>query len=297
MNVYLFTLFTCKDYLTEDIYSSKASAIIRKNTQWITMQKRILVTNDDGFESEGLLALADALRPLGHVTIVAPTTEKSACGHSLTLTRPLRFVQIDDDFFKLDDGTPSDCVYLALHALFQEDCLPDLVISGINKGSNLGEDITYSGTAAAAMEAVLLGIPAIAISQVYDNGGETLESIGYGLAAQTAHDLAQKILEGTFPLQERRFLNVNIPPIPRTQCRGIRVTKLGKRMYANEAHLHRNPRGLEYYWLGAPSLKWHENVDQDCDLSAIKEGYISITPIHLDMTAHEEIKELEAWLK
>lgn len=200
-------------------------------------------------------------------------------------------------FFKLDDGTPSDCVYLALHALFKEDRKPDLVVSGINKGSNLGEDITYSGTAAGAMEAVLQGIPAISLSQVYDNGGDTLSSIGYDLAAQTAHDLAKKVLEGSFPLAYRRFLNVNVPPVPKNECQGIRVTKLGKRMYANEAHVHRNPRGLEYYWIGAPALKWHTSAENDCDLSAIKEGFISITPIHLDMTAHDEIKELESWLK
>ncbi len=129
--------------------------------------KEILITNDDGYESEGLLALIDALKDFGHITVVAPSTEKSACGHSLTLTRPLSFVSVGDDFYKLDDGTPSDCVYLALNSLF-EFKKPDLLVSGINKGSNMGEDITYSGTAAAAMEGVLQGIPSIAISQVMD---------------------------------------------------------------------------------------------------------------------------------
>ena len=129
--------------------------------------KKILITNDDGYESAGLLALIEALDGLGQITVVAPSTEKSACGHSLTLTRPLSFISVGDDFYKLDDGTPSDCVYLALHSLFEES-KPDLLISGINKGSNMGEDITYSGTAAAAMEAVLHSVPAIAISQVMD---------------------------------------------------------------------------------------------------------------------------------
>ncbi|MCD8476655.1 MAG: 5'/3'-nucleotidase SurE, partial [Sulfurospirillum sp.] len=132
--------------------------------------KRILITNDDGFESAGLHALARALRPLGHVTIVAPSSEKSACGHSLTLTRPLRFISLEETFFKLDDGTPTDCIYLSLNALFEGENKPDLIVSGINKGSNLGEDITYSGTASAAMEGALHGVPSIAISQVYVGG-------------------------------------------------------------------------------------------------------------------------------
>ena len=259
-------------------------------------KKRILITNDDGFESEGLLALVEAMRPLGEVTVVAPTTEKSACGHSLTLTRPLRFVQIADDFFKLDDGTPTDCIYLALHALFKEDKKPDLVVSGINLGANLGEDITYSGTASAAMEAVLQGIPAIAFSQVFQDGGASLDRFGFELAKKTATDLAQKVLEKGFPLGKRRFLNVNIPACAPAECKGVRVTNLGKRVYGNEAHLHRNPRGLEYYWIGAPSLGWQGTQKRDCDLSAIEDNFVSITPIHLDMCAHEEHQKLTIWL-
>lgn len=258
--------------------------------------KRILITNDDGFESAGLIALAEALRPLGHVTIVAPTTEKSACGHSLTLTRPLRFISIEDDFFKLDDGTPTDCIYLSLHALFEGDTKPDLVVSGINKGSNLGEDITYSGTASAAMEAALHGVPAIAISQVYVGGPQNIEELGYELAQQTAFDLAKRILDGSFPLGERRFLNVNIPAISIDECKGYKVARAGYRMYGNDAHLHRNPRGEEYYWLGVHTLEWKKSVANDCDLSAINDGYVSITPIKLDMTAHDELEKLEEWI-
>ena len=258
--------------------------------------KRILITNDDGFESAGLHALAKALKPLGHVTIVAPTTEKSACGHSLTLTRPLRFISIEDDFFKLDDGTPSDCIYLSLHALFEGDKKPDLVVSGINKGSNLGEDITYSGTASAAMEAVLHGVPAFAISQVYQGNPQNIEEHGYELAEQAAFTLAKKILDHSFPLLERRFLNVNIPALKPSECKGFKVTRAGKRLYGNNAQLHRNPRGEEHYWLGTHSLEWCESESKDCDLSAIEEGYISITPIKLDMTAHEELENLKQWI-
>jgi len=259
--------------------------------------KRILITNDDGFESPGLHALARALRPLGHVTIVAPTTEKSACGHSLTLTRPLRFICLEDDFFKLDDGTPTDCIYLSLNALFEGDSKPDLVVSGINKGSNLGEDITYSGTASAAMEAALHGVPAIAISQVYVGSPQNIENHGYDLAEQTIYMLAKKILEGSFPLAERRFLNVNIPPLKPHECKGYKITRAGYRMYGNDAHLHRNPRGEEYYWLGVHTLEWKKGAKADCDLSAIDEGYISITPIKLDMTAHEELDNLDKWMQ
>ena len=258
--------------------------------------KRILITNDDGFESAGLHALARALRPLGHVTIVAPTTEKSACGHSLTLTRPLRFISIEDDFFKLDDGTPTDCIYLSLHALFESDKRPDLVVSGINKGSNLGEDITYSGTASAAMEAVIHGVPAIAISQVYQGNPQNIENHGYDLAEQTAYDLAKRILEGSFPLGERRFLNVNIPALKPSDCKGYKITRMGHRLYGNNAQLHRNPRGEEHYWLGVHTLEWKRSVESDCDLSAIDEGYISISPIKLDMTAHEELEHLAQWI-
>ncbi|MCF6174022.1 MAG: 5'/3'-nucleotidase SurE [Campylobacteraceae bacterium] len=256
--------------------------------------KSILITNDDGFESEGLRALADALKPLGHITIVAPSSEKSACGHSLTLTRPLRFIAIEDDFFKLDDGTPSDCVYLSMNALFKEDSLPDLVVSGINKGSNMGEDITYSGTASAAMEAVLQGIPAIAISQVYDKSPGSLTKFSYKIAQKVIYDIVKKIFDGNFPLGERKFLNINVPFSQ--EFKGYKITKAGYRVYGNDAHLHRNPRGEEYYWLGTHALRHKENGTKDCDLSAIADGYVSITPIKLDMSSHEDMGKLSKWI-
>ncbi|NOX15303.1 MAG: 5'/3'-nucleotidase SurE [Epsilonproteobacteria bacterium] len=257
--------------------------------------KRILITNDDGFESEGLKALSEALKPLGHITIVAPSSEKSACGHSLTLTRPLRFITIDDDFFKLDDGTPSDCIYLSMNALFKQDSLPDLVVSGINKGSNMGEDITYSGTASAAMEAVLQGVPAIAISQVYDKSPSSLTKQSYGLAKKVIYDIVKKIFEGNFPLGERKFLNINVPFTQ--EFKGYQITKAGYRVYGNDAHLHRNPRGEEYYWLGTHALRHKENPTKDCDLSAIADGFVSITPIKLDMSSYEDMEKLSKWVK
>ncbi|WP_457597739.1 5'/3'-nucleotidase SurE [Hydrogenimonas sp.] len=259
--------------------------------------KRILITNDDGFESPGLHALVEALRPLGHITVVAPTLEKSACGHSLTLTRPLRFVEIDDDFFKLDDGTPTDCVYLSKYALFDERTPPDLVVSGINKGANMGEDITYSGTAAAAMEAVLQGIPGVAISQVCGHSGcREVDELGYELAKEAAFRVCRKILDGGFPLPKRRFLNINVPPIAPSECRGYRVTKAGYRLYGNDAQVHRNPRGEEYYWLGLHPLRWVKDEKMLCDFEAIAAGYVSVTPIQLDLTSYEDLDRLEKWL-
>lgn len=258
--------------------------------------KQILVTNDDSFESEGLEALVEALKPLGHVSVVAPTTEKSACGHSLTLTRPLNFIEVKEDFYKLDDGTPTDCVFLSLNKLFTKENRPDIVISGINIGSNMGEDITYSGTASAAMEAVLQGIPAIAISQVYKNHGESIKELGYGLAQESIVTLVKKIFADEFPLPSRRFLNVNIPPIPASECKGFKVTRAGNRLYAHNAEVHYNPRGKEYYWIGLPELGWMETKGHTTDFEAINDGYVSITPVHLDMTSYDDIESLGEWI-
>ncbi len=257
--------------------------------------KQILVTNDDGFDSKGLEALVEALRPLGEVTVVAPTIEKSACGHSLTLTKPLRFIEVSERFYKLDDGTPSDCIFLALNKLFNNN--PDIVISGINIGSNMGEDITYSGTASAGMEAVLQGIPAIAISQVYiRDENDSITQFGYELAAESIVKLVEKIFAGDFPLPPRKFLNINIPPIPKDECKGFKVTRAGKKHYGFHAEVHHNPRGLEYYWIGLPKLEWIATKGHITDFQAINDRFVSITPIQLDMTSYDDIKALEEWL-
>jgi 5'-nucleotidase len=259
--------------------------------------KKILITNDDGFDSSGLRALVEALDGLAQLIVVAPSSEKSACGHSLTLTSPLRFICLDDDFYKLDNGTPSDCVYLSINTMFADGDLPDLVVSGINKGANMGEDITYSGTASAAMEAVLQGVPAIAISQVCRNRCQNIDELGFGLAKESIRTIVSKILDGDYPLPSRKFLNINIPPIAPNECKGIKVTKAGYRMYGNDAQLHRNPRGEEYYWLGLHPLEW-KNLDDEIisDFEAISQDYISITPVKLDMTSYDDIKSLEQWI-
>lgn len=256
---------------------------------------KILVTNDDGYEAKGLLCLVEALKELDgvSVTVVAPANEKSACGHSLTLIRPLRFVSVGDDFFKLDDGTPSDCVYLSLNSLFGES-KPDLLISGINRGSNMGEDITYSGTVAGAMEGVLHDIPSIAISQVMDFSNPDGD---FSLAKNTIKKLVLKIKDGYFPLPQRELLNVNIPA-DKTHAE-IKITYAGYRMYANDAHLHRNPRGEEYYWLGLHPLNFSPREAQEgvSDYEAIEAGFISITPIQLDMSAYKSMERVQKWLE
>ena len=259
--------------------------------------KHILLTNDDGFDAVGLKALIEALTPLAKITVVAPARNKSACGHSLTLEKPLRMVCVEDDFYKIDDGSPTDCVFISISNLFKEENRPDLVISGINIGANMGEDITYSGTAAGAMEAVIHGIPAIAISQVCnDNCQDIKNGWDFALAKEVIIELVTKILTNNFPLDERKFLNVNIPPIKAEDCNGIKVTKAGYREYGNDTRRHLNPRGEEYYWIGLHPLIWKPSSNKDCDFEAIKANYVSITPIMLDMTSYNDIKSIENWL-
>ncbi|PHS57376.1 MAG: 5'/3'-nucleotidase SurE [Sulfurimonas sp.] len=254
----------------------------------------ILVTNDDGYEAKGLLELVKALKEIDgvKVTVVAPANEKSACGHSLTLTRPLRFVSVGDDFFKLDDGTPTDCVYLSLSTIFKTK-KPDLLVSGINRGSNMGEDITYSGTAAGAMEGVLHDIPSIAISQVIDF---TNPDGDFSLAVKIIKDLVIKIKDDDFPLPDREFLNVNIPA--NVKEAKMQVTYAGYRFFANDSHVHRNPRGEEHYWLGLHPLNFSARIGVSgiSDYEAIKAGMVSITPIMLDLSAYKSIDTLKEWI-
>ena len=261
------------------------------------IRKKILITNDDGFHSKALLALIDALKPLADIITVAPTLEKSACGHSLTLTKPLRFVELEKNFYKLDDGTPTDCVFLALHKIYNENYMPDLVISGINIGANMGEDITYSGTASGAMEAVLQGVPAIAISQDFNEDKESKDSWDYQLATETIVTLVTKIFDESFPLAPRKFLNINIPAISPKECQGLKITRTGSRVYTNDAEVHLNPRGQEYFWIGLINHEWRKTEGSVMtDIEAIKQNYVSITPIHLDMTSHNDVEKLSSWI-
>ena len=259
------------------------------------MKKQILITNDDGYDAVGLKHLVEVLKPLANITVVAPALNQSACAHSMTLSRPLQMKSYGDDMYYID-GTPTDCIFISLNTLFEEK-KPDLVISGINIGSNMGEDITYSGTVAGAMEAVLQGVPAIAISQVYNNLNDNTNKNDWNfcLAKKTIFDIAKKILEDDFPLGERKLLNINIPQIELNECNGIKITKAGYREYGNDSHSHRNPRGEEFHWIGLHPLIWQSD-DKSCDFEAINNNYVSITPIKLDMTSYDDIKKLKEWI-
>jgi 5'-nucleotidase len=241
----------------------------------------ILVCNDDGVRSDGLQSLARALEPLGEVFVVAPDREQSAAGHSLTLHRPLRVEEVAPRQFAVD-GTPTDCVNLAVSGLLP--ARPGLVVSGINKGANLGDDITYSGTVSAAMEGTLFGIPSMAISLA------ARTAFDFGPAAEFAALLVAQVLERG--LAPETLLNVNVPDRPREQMAGFRITRQGKRRYGEALIEKVDPRGKKYYWIGGDELGFvHE---PGTDYAAILEGAVSITPIHLDLTHHPSFQALEA---
>jgi len=229
---------------------------------------KILVTNDDGIHSEGIIALAEALRALGEVFVVAPAHEMSAASHSLTLTRPLRIERIDDQHYSVD-GTPTDCVTLAMNHLLR-DQLPDIVVSGINKGGNLGDDVTYSGTVAGALEASIYGLPGIAVSLVQRT------NFDFAVAAEFATELANRVLSDGLP--RGTLLNVNIPPGP---IRGVRVTE------------GTDPRQRKYYWIGEESLTWNEEAGTDYE--ALRHGLVSITPLRNDLTDYRALEAFKAW--
>ncbi len=232
--------------------------------------KKILVTNDDGVFSEGLKLLARALSEVARVTVVAPDREQSASGHALTLHRPLRIRQLEDTWYSVD-GTPTDCVNLALLWLLRDDP-PDLVCSGINFGTNLGDDVTYSGTVSATFEGTLLGVPSVAFSQ------EIGEHFSFEPAARFAAELADELLREEERLPEDLLLNVNVPA---GEIRGVRFTRLGRRRYNQSIIEKQDPRGRKYYWIaGAP--QWEE--EEGTDFDAMSKGWVSVTPLHLDLT-------------
>ena len=241
--------------------------------------RRILVTNDDGYRSDGLTALAEALQPLGEVTIVAPVTEASAIGHALTLRHPLRLERIADRLFAVD-GTPTDCVNIAVTQVFKG--LPDLVVSGINKGWNLGDDVTYSGTVAGALEGALLGTAALAVSLQATRG-----DYDFGPSAQAAAMIAESILRR--PLPSRTFLNINAP---KGSPKGYRVTVLAKRNHLTSVAERHDPKGRPYYWIEEGQNEW-EPHDRS-DYQAVRDGYVSATPLHPDLTAHHALSAVEA---
>ncbi len=243
----------------------------------------ILVVNDDGILSPGLQVLAEACRTVGNVTVVAPDREQSAQSHALTLTRPLRPVRRPDGSWQVD-GTPTDCVVLAIEALMPER--PAVVFSGINHGPNMGEDVLYSGTVSAATEAVVLGIPGVAIS--FAGRREDLLE-GYG-------ELVARIVGRLCALDDfpaNTLLNINLPSIPVDEVKGIRVARLGSRYFSETVARQRDPWGREVLWIGGGKIIW--SSESDTDHAAVAAGYVSITPLQLDLTNHQLLETVRGW--
>jgi 5'-nucleotidase len=245
--------------------------------------KQILVTNDDGVRSEGIHALARALEPLGVVTVVAPHDEASAIGHALTLRRPLRMQRLEERVYEVD-GTPTDCVNIAVTQIYKGSS--DLVVSGINKGYNLGDDVTYSGTVAGALEGALLGIPSIAVSLERTR----LETYDFGVAAAAAARVADAVLR--HGLAPRTFLNINVPA---GQTKGTRTTFQAKRNHITVVAERLDPRKKPYYWIEEGDDEWEPH--DKSDYQAVKDGFISVTPLHPDMTSYDSLASLETLLR
>lgn len=239
----------------------------------------ILLANDDGIHSEGLRALGDALADLDRIVVVAPDRERSAASHSLTLDRPLRAEEVRPDWYAVD-GTPTDCVILAVNAILGER--PSLVVSGINRGANLGDDVFYSGTVSAAMEAILLGIPAIAVSLA---GRSDFQ---YAAAASFTRSLVASVLEGGLP--PNTLFNVNVPNRSLEEVRGWACTRLGRRRYSDTVAENVDPRGRKIYWIGGQEVE--ASGEDGTDFAALASAKVSLTPIHLDLTNHACIESL-----
>lgn len=247
---------------------------------------RFLISNDDGVNAIGLKHLVGALSNLGQVTVVAPDRDRSGASNSLTIDEPLRLNQLENGYISVM-GTPTDCVHLAITGLIEGK--PDMVVSGINAGANLGDDVLYSGTVAAAMEGRFMGFPAMAISLVSKQ-----ENYRYfETAAQVAHTLIQNILKTPLPIDT--ILNVNVPDLPHDELKGISITRLGHRHCAESVIEDRDPRGRQIFWVGPAGSE--QDGGPGTDFHAISQGYVSITPLKFDMTKHEGLQPLKEWLE
>ena len=242
---------------------------------------RILLTNDDGIHSDGLIKLEEALREVGDVYTIAPAAEMSGASHSLTLARPLRIRRVDERHWSVD-GTPTDCVLLALNKILGPEDYPHVCVSGINHGGNLGDDATYSGTVAGALEATILGVNGLAFSLV------TTENFDFTHSARFANEVVRKVLAEGLP--EGILLNVNVPP---GEFRGVRVTKQGVKNARPVIHEQIDPRGKPYYWISEERLGYHPG--ENTDFAAVEEGFASITPMRSEMTDHRILAELNSW--
>lgn len=244
----------------------------------------ILLSNDDGYESPGIRCLATTLSRQAKVTVVAPDRNRSGASNSLTLEHPIRAHTLSDGVVRVD-GTPTDCVHLAITGLLAKE--PDIVVSGINAGANLGDDVLYSGTVAAAMEGRFLGLPAIAVSLVGENPRH------YESAAQVVSRLLSNLSE--LPLPSDTILNVNVPDRPYTDLAGFKTTRLGHRHKSEPVIKAKDPRGRDMYWVGPPGGEREEG--EGTDFYAIRQGYVSVTPLKVDLTRHDTLDELHYWLE
>jgi 5'-nucleotidase len=245
---------------------------------------RILLSNDDGYFAPGLAALAEGLAPLGEITVVAPERDRSGASNSLTLDRPLMLSRAHNGFLYVN-GTPTDCVHMAVTGLL--DFEPDVVVSGINSGSNMGDDTLYSGTVAAATEGYLLGIPAIAVSLV----GKEFHH--YATAARVAHDMVARLARAPFGAPV--LLNVNVPDLPYDRITGIEVTRLGRRHKAQPVVQGKNPRGETVYWVGPAGAA--REAGPGTDFHALEHGAVSVTPLQVDLTHANQIPLLSGWIR
>ncbi|KRT54485.1 5'/3'-nucleotidase SurE [endosymbiont of Ridgeia piscesae] len=244
---------------------------------------KILLSNDDGFQAPGLAALAESLSPLGEIVVVAPERNRSGASNSLTLELPLRAHTHDNGFVSVD-GTPTDCVHLAITGLLEEE--PDMVVSGINAGANMGDDVLYSGTVAAATEGRFLGLPAIAVSMNSHNPDH------YATGARVARELVERLLQR--PLPSEVILNVNVPDLPFEQLKGMQATRLGHRHKAEPVVRAEDPRGKTIYWVGPAGAE--QDAGPGTDFYAVREGYVSVTPLQVDLTRHSALDSVGAWL-
>ncbi len=249
---------------------------------------RILISNDDGVQAPGIQALAHALRPLGQVRVVAPDRDRSGASSSLTLTQPVRVRQVGEECWAIE-GTPTDCVHLAVTGMFDDTA--DMVVSGINAGANMGDDVLYSGTVAAAIEGRYLGLPAVAVSLCYEkyNG----EPHHFDTAAWAARCIVERLL--VEPLPADTILNVNVPDVPLERIRGFQATRLGRRHKAEPAIPVEDPRGRRLYWIGPAGGE--QDAGPGTDFHAVAGGYVSITPVQVDMTRYDAISSLGEWLE
>lgn len=243
---------------------------------------KILLTNDDGVFAEGLRILKETFESLGEVYVVAPDRERTAISHALTLDRPLRLRKVAERTYAVD-GTPVDCIHLALSCVMPER--PSLVVSGINSGPNMGEEVVYSGTVSAAFEATFLGLPSMAVSLAARQGHR------YEAAAQIALKVAKEILCRGLP--RRVFLNVNVPNLGQGDIKGLKVTKLGRRVFGDCVVERVDPRGNRYYWIGGADAGYE--AIEGTDYSAVASGYVSVTPLKADLTAYEELETFKGW--